>query len=58
MHRNMAPCPGITQHGFSEAGIEKLLRANDHCESMWLLMWIQREVVKPHRRRLAVASSA
>jgi len=54
----MAPCPGITQHGFSEAGIEKLLRANDHCESMWLLMWIQREVVKPHRRRLAVASSA
>jgi len=51
------PILGTRQHGFSEEGIEKLLRANDHCESMRLLMWIQREVVKPHRRRLAIASS-
>jgi len=50
--------PGTRQHGFSEVGIEKLLRANNHCESMRLLMWIQREVVKPHRRRLTIASSA
>ena len=43
--------PGIWQRGFSEDGIEKLLRASTHPESKKMLMWIQREVVKPFRRR-------
>ena len=42
---------GIWQRGFSEEGIEKLLRESTHPESGKMLMWIQREVVKPFRRR-------
>jgi hypothetical protein len=43
--------PGTRQHGFSEEGVEKLLRASDHYEAMRMLIWIHREVVKPFRRK-------
>ena len=46
--------PGTKQHGFSEEGVEKLLRASDHSESKRMLLWIQREVVKPFRRKLEI----
>lgn len=44
--------PHTKVHGFSEEGVEKLLRASEHYESKRMLMWIQREVVKPFRRKL------
>ena len=49
--------PGTRQRGFSEEGVEKLLLANDHYESKRMLMWIQREVVKPFRRRLEMCKA-
>jgi hypothetical protein len=44
--------PGTKLHGFSEQGIEKLLRASPHPEAGRMLLWVQRDVVKPFRRRL------
>ncbi len=49
---------GTRQKGFSEEGIEKLLRASDHFEAGRMLLWIQREVVKPHRRKLELAAGS
>ena len=46
--------PDTRLHGFSEEGIEKLLRASDHHEARRMLLWVQREVVKQHRRKLEV----
>jgi hypothetical protein len=44
--------PSTWQYGFSEEGVEKLLRESGHPESKKMLVWIQREVVKPYRRKL------
>ena len=46
---------GTRLHGFSEEGVEKLLRASDHFEAGRMLIWVQREVVKQHRRKLELA---
>jgi hypothetical protein len=44
--------PGTRLRGLSERGVEKLLRASQHADAQKMLMWIEREVVKPFRRRL------
>ena len=48
--------PGTRWNGFSEEGVDKLLRASRHHEAGRMRLWIQREVVKPHRNRLALAA--
>ncbi|MBI3715156.1 MAG: hypothetical protein HY255_04085 [Betaproteobacteria bacterium] len=50
--------PDTRLHGFSEEGIEKLLRASEHHEARRMLIWVQREVVKQHRRKLELAGRA
>ena len=42
-------------HGFSATGVEKVLRKSDHYESKRMLMWLQREVYKPHARKQEMA---
>ena len=41
--------------GFSPAGVEKVLSKSDHYESKRMLMWLQREVYKPHARKRDLA---
>ncbi len=45
-------------HGFSEEGMEKLLQASRHHEAQRMLLWVRREVVKQHRRKLELAGRA
>jgi hypothetical protein len=51
------PIPDTGLSGFSEAGVERLLRASDHYEARRMLLWIQREVIKPFRRKRELAQS-
>ena len=44
--------------GFSPAVVEKVLRKSDHCESKRMLMWLEREVNKPHARKQDLAKMA
>ena len=37
---------------FSEVGVKKLLMSSTHIESKRMMLWIEREVIKPQRRRL------
>ena len=48
------PIEGTRLHGFSEAGLERLLTQHPHTESARLLIWLRREVYFPHRRRLGL----
>ena len=50
--------PGTRFHGFSPLGAEKILSKSDHFESSRMLMWLQREVYKPHRRKRELADDA
>ena len=43
---------------FSEAGVKKLLMASTHPESKKMMLWIEREVIKVHRRRLELRSTS
>jgi hypothetical protein len=43
-------------HGFSPAGTEKVLTESHHLEAKRMLMWLQREVYKPHRRKQELAT--
>ena len=44
--------------GFSRAGVEKILRKSDHYESKRMLLWLVREVYKPHARKQDLAKMA
>ena len=48
--------PDTRFHGFSPQGAEKVLRKSDHYEASRMLMWLQREVYKPHRRKQELAA--
>lgn len=48
--------PGTPWQGFSEEGIDKLLRASPHIEAGRMRLWVQREVIKPYRNKLALAA--
>ncbi len=48
--------PDTKLHGFSPAGAAKVLSASSHYESKRMLLWLQREVYKPHRRKLDLAA--
>jgi hypothetical protein len=37
---------------FSEAGVQHMLTKSQHRESRAMLLWIEREVLKPHRRKI------
>jgi hypothetical protein len=39
-------------HAFSEDGVKRLLAKSQHRESRPMLLWIEREVLKPHRRKI------
>jgi hypothetical protein len=41
--------------GFSPAGAEKVLSESNHYEAKRMLMWLQREVYKQHRRKQELA---
>lgn len=43
--------PGTRLQGFSPAGAEKVLRKSAHHEAPRLLLWLQREVYRPHQRK-------
>ena len=43
-------------HGFSPAGAAKVLNQSTHYESKRMLMWLQREVYKVHRRKQELAT--
>lgn len=47
--------PGTRLHGFSPAGAEKVLQASAHFEARRMLLWLKREVYKPHARKLEIA---
>lgn len=47
--------PGTKLHGFSPAGAEQVLMKSTHFEAKRMLMWLQREVYKPHRRKQELA---
>ena len=47
--------PDTRFHGFSPTGAEKILRKSEHYEASRMLMWLQREVYKPHRRKQELA---
>jgi len=47
---------GTNFHGFSPEGVEKVLMKSTHFEAKRMLMWLQREVYKPHRRKRALAA--
>lgn len=36
---------------FSESGVKKYLMTSTHHESKRMMMWIEREVIRPHRKR-------
>jgi hypothetical protein len=42
---------------FSEEGVKKCLTVSRHPQSVAMLLWIEREVIKPHRRKLEIAST-
>lgn len=48
--------PDTRFHGFSPQGAEKALMKSDHFESKRMLLWLQREVYKPHRRKQELAA--
>ncbi len=50
--------PGTGFHGFSPEGAEKVLSKSNHFESGRMLLWLQREVYKPHRRKRELADDA
>ena len=43
---------------FSEAGIKKILLSSTHHESKRMMLWIEREVIKAHRRRQELVAPA
>ena len=47
--------PGTKLHGFSPVGAEKVLLKSTHFEARRMLLWLQREVYKPHRRKHQLA---
>ncbi|MEO8101039.1 MAG: hypothetical protein ABI790_00845 [Betaproteobacteria bacterium] len=47
--------PGTRLHGFSPSGAEKILTKSVHFEAKRMLLWLQREVYKPHRRKRELA---
>jgi len=48
--------PATRFHGFSPDGAEKVLLKSEHFEARRMLMWLQREVYKPHRRKRELAA--
>jgi hypothetical protein len=42
---------------FSEEGVKKYLTVSRQPQSVAMLLWIEREVIKPHRRKLEIAST-
>ncbi len=42
--------------GFSPEGAEKVLKASNHQEAGRMLLWLQREVYKPHARKRELAA--
>lgn len=48
--------PDSGLHGFSPGGALKVLSASSHYESKRMLLWLQREVYKPHQRKLDIAA--
>ena len=48
--------PGTKLHGFSPSGAEKMLLNSKHFESKRMLLWLQREVYKVHRRKQELAT--
>ena len=47
--------PDSKFHGFSPEGAEKVLLKSTHFEARRMLLWLQREVYKPHRRKRELA---
>jgi hypothetical protein len=43
-------------HAFSETGVERLLRASSHYNAAPMLLWLTREVIKQHHRKLEIAA--
>lgn len=43
---------------FSEEGVQKYLTASRHPQSVAMRLWIEREVIKPHRRKMHLASTS
>ena len=50
--------PDTKLHGFSPQGAEKVLLNSTHLEARRMLMWLQREVYKQHKRKQEVAKMA
>ena len=50
--------PNTKFHGFSPEGAEKVLLKSTHFESKRMLLWLQREVYKQHKRKQEVAKMA
>ena len=50
--------PDTKLHGFSPEGAEKVLLNSTHLEARRMLMWLQREVYKQHKRKQEVAKMA
>ena len=48
--------PGTKFHGFSPDGAAKVLSNSRHFEAPRMLMWLQREVYKPHARKRELAA--
>jgi hypothetical protein len=49
--------PNESLAAFSEEGVRKCLTVSRHPQSVAMLLWIEREVIKPHRRKLEIAST-
>ena len=45
---------GTRFNGFSEDGLERLLKRHSHQDSTRFLVWLRREVFFPHRRKLGL----
>ena len=43
--------PNENLNAFSESGVKKYLMTSTHHESKRMMMWIEREVIRPHRKR-------
>jgi hypothetical protein len=48
--------PDTRLKAFSPEGAEKVLAASTHHEAKRMLLWLQREVYKPHRRKLDIVA--
>lgn len=48
--------PDTRFNGFSPEGAEKVLRESSHFEAGRMLLWLQRDVYKPHRRKRELAA--